>query len=429
MNDVTKIAIAGLGTVGVGVVKMLHAKSAELGAKLGKKVALVGVCARSSKDRGVDLSGVEFFTDAQEMIRTCAPDIFVELIGGSEGPALEAVTHALQSGIHVVTANKALIAVHGAELARLAETSGAGLRFEAAVAGGIPIIKALQEGLIGNQVIRVAGILNGTCNYILSAMDKTGDEFQVMLGKAQALGYAEADPTFDVDGIDAAHKIAILASCAFGTIPRFDQVDIEGIRGVTSDDINYARELGYRLKLLGIARRNPAGLEQRVHLAMVPEHEPLANVDGVFNAVMLDAEPVGRIMIDGRGAGEGPTASAVVADIADIIRGMNGPSFGRPVQDLEDVDSAPSDERMGAYYIRLSVKDEPGVLAAITHELAHKSVSLDIVLQKARDPGANVPLILVTHDTREGNLREALGAIAKQPSVAETPVVIRIFQS
>jgi Homoserine dehydrogenase len=259
-NDMTKVAIAGLGTVGVGVVKMLHAKSAELGAKLGKKVALVGVCARSSKDRGVDLSGVEFFTDAQEMIRTCAPDIFVELIGGSEGPALEAVTHALQSGIHVVTANKALIAVHGAELARLAETSGAGLRFEAAVAGGIPIIKALQEGLIGNQVIRVAGILNGTCNYILSAMDKTGDEFQVMLGKAQALGYAEADPTFDVDGIDAAHKIAILASCAFGTIPRFDQVDIEGIRGVTSDDINYARELGYRLKLLGIDPTKSGGL-------------------------------------------------------------------------------------------------------------------------------------------------------------------------
>ncbi len=429
MSITTKIAIAGLGTVGVGVVKILQAKTAELGAKLGANISLVGVCARSSKDRGVDLSDVPFFTDPCEMISSSRPDIFIELIGGSDGPALDAVTLALQSGVHVVTANKALVAIHGAQLARMAEGSNVGLRFEAAVAGGIPIIKALQEGLVGNQIIRVAGILNGTCNYILSAMDKTGDDFQVMLNKAQALGYAEADPTFDVDGIDAAHKIAILASCAFGTIPRFDHVGIEGIRDVTSDDISFARELGYRLKLLGVARRNPEGLEQRVHLAMVPDHEPLANVDGVFNAVMLDAEPVGRIMMDGRGAGEGPTASAVVADIADIIRGMNGPSFGRPVRELEDVDPAPTGARMGAYYIRLSVKDEPGVLAGITRELADKSVSLDIVLQKERDPGANVPLILVTHDTNEGDLRAALDAIAKQPVVAETPVVIRIFQS
>ncbi len=429
MSITTKIAIAGLGTVGVGVVKILQAKTAELGAKLGANISLVGVCARSSKDRGVDLSNVPFFTDPCEMIRASRPDVFVELIGGSEGAALDAVSLALQSGVHVVTANKALLAIHGAELARMAEESDVGLRFEAAVAGGIPVIKALQEGLVGNQIIRVAGILNGTCNYILSAMDKTGDDFQVMLNKAQELGYAEADPTFDVDGIDAAHKIAILASCAFGTIPRFDHVDIEGIRDVTSDDISFARELGYRLKLLGVARRNPEGLEQRVHLAMVPDHEPLANVDGVFNAVMLDAEPVGRVMIDGRGAGEGPTASAVVADIADIIRGMNGPSFGRPVQELEDVGAAPASARMGAYYIRLSVKDEPGVLAGITSELADKSVSLDIVLQKKRDPGANVPLILVTHDTSEGDLRAALDAIAKQSVVAETPVVIRIFQS
>ena len=325
-----------------------------------------------------------------------------------------------------MTANKALLAVHGAALAEQAERAGVALAFEAAVAGGIPVIKALREGLAGNRISRVAGILNGTCNYILTVMRERGREFAEVLTDAQKLGYAEADPAFDVDGIDAAHKLAILAALAFGRPVDFGAVHVEGIRRVSALDIAFATELGYRIKLLGIARRTEAGIEARVHPCMVAHTAPIARVDGVFNAVVAEGDFVGRVMLEGRGAGAGPTASAVVADLIDIARGRFTPVWGAAASALSDAPSVPMAAHVGAYYLRLMVVDRPGVIADVTAELRDAGISLESMLQRGRSPGEAVPVVLVTHETNEAAMRAALARIAGLDAVLEDPALIRI---
>jgi homoserine dehydrogenase len=327
----------------------------------------------------------------------------------------------------VVTANKALLALHGTALARLAEQSGATVAYEAAVAGGIPIIKSLREGLAANRIERIYGILNGTCNYILTTMRDSGREFAEVLADAQRLGYAEADPAFDVDGIDAAHKLAILTSVAFGCEVDFAGIHIEGIRHVSATDIAYAEELGYRIKLLGIARPTDYGIEQRVHACMVPLATPIAHVEGVFNAVVTEGDFVGPIVTEGRGAGAGATASAVVADLRDIARNRAVvPMFGVPAAWLARRPSAPIEKRVGAFYIRLMVVDRPGVIADVTAILRDMGVSLESMLQRGRSPGEAVPVVLVTHETKESAMREALDRIGALPTVMEEPTLIRI---
>jgi homoserine dehydrogenase len=337
------------------------------------------------------------------------------------------VQTALRAGKHVVTANKALLAMHGWEIAALAEKRGSILAFEAAVAGGIPIIKALREGLVGNRVRRLYGILNGTCNYILTTMRETGRDFDVVLAEAQAAGYAEADPSFDVDGIDAAHKLAILTSVAFGCEVDFAGIHIEGIRHVSAADIAYAEELGFRIKLLGIARPTEYGIEQRVHACMVPLAAPIAHVEGVFNAVVTEGDFVGPIVTEGRGAGAGATASAVVADLMDIARSRVAvPMFGVPAAWLARRPAAPIEKRVGAFYIRLMVVDRPGVIADVTAALRDEQVSLEAMLQRGRAPNETVPVVLTTHDTEEAAMHRALERIAALGSVVEPPRMIRI---
>ncbi len=323
------VAVAGLGTVGAGVLAVLRDNADIVTARAGRPIAVTAVSARDrTRDRGIDVGGLRWYDDPVALAADPGVDVVVEVIGGSEGPARQLVEAALEAGKPVVTANKALLAVHGAELAAIAERAGVALAFEAAVAGGIPAIKAVREGLAANRIGRIAGILNGTCNYILTVMRERGREFSEVLADAQKLGYAEADPSFDVDGIDAAHKLAILAALAFGRPVAFDAVHVEGIRRVSALDIAFAGELGYRIKLLGIARRTEHGIEARVHPCMVPQASPIARVDGVFNAVVAEGDFVGRVMLEGRGAGAGPTASAVVADLIDIARGPRDPGLG-----------------------------------------------------------------------------------------------------
>jgi homoserine dehydrogenase len=326
----------------------------------------------------------------------------------------------------VVTANKALLARHGGALAEAAEASGATLAYEAAVAGGIPIIKALREGLAANRIRRIAGILNGTCNFILTSMRERGREFADVLAEAQKLGYAEADPSFDIDGVDAAHKLAILTALAFGRPVDFAAIHVEGIRNVSALDITFARELGYRIKLLGIARRTEAGIESRVHPCMVPEDSPLARVDGVYNAIVAEGDFVGRVMLEGRGAGAGPTASAVVADLIDIAQGRRAPVWGAGIAQLSSAPSVPMDAYAGAYYLRLMVVDRPGVIADVAGALRDSGVSLESMLQHGRAPGEAVPIVLVTHETKESQMRLAIDRIERLDSVLERPSVIRI---
>ncbi|MDH5772310.1 MAG: homoserine dehydrogenase [Rhodospirillaceae bacterium] len=426
MSSALKIAIAGLGTVGVGTVKVLQSHADVLAKRCGCPVEIVAVSARSEKDRGVDLSSYEWFSDAAQMAQGSNADVFVELIGGSEGVAKDAVMAALQSGKHVVTANKALIAHHGFELARLAESKGLSLNYEAAVAGGIPIIKTIREGMAANSISRVYGILNGTCNYILTTMRESGRAFNDVLSDAQKLGYAEADPSFDIDGIDAAHKLAILASVAFGSKVDFSSVHIEGISRISDIDIQFATELGYKIKLLGIASRSNGTIEQRVHPCMVSVKSPIATVEGVFNAVVCDGDAVDTIMQEGRGAGEGPTASAVVADIVDIARGVSVPTFALPVGELENLPTSPMADRVGAYYVRLMLVDKPGVFADVAAILRDYQVSIESLLQRVRDPGEAVPAVITTHDTTEANMVNALNKIAGLENVTEAPRMIRI---
>jgi homoserine dehydrogenase len=352
-----------------------------------------------------------------------AVDVVVELIGGSEGPARALVEAALRAGKPVVTANKALLAVHGAAIAALAEANAAPLAFEAAVAGGIPAIKGLREGLAGNRIQRVSGILNGTCNYILTVMREQGREFADVLAEAQMLGYAEADPAFDIDGIDAAHKLAILAALAFGMPVDFAAVHVEGIRAVSALDIQLAEQLGYRIKLLGIAARTAGGISTRVHPCMVRIAAPIARVDGVYNAVVAEGDFAGRVVMEGRGAGPGPTASAVASDLIDLARGRFTPVWGAA---LAPVPAEPMTRHVGAYYLRLMVLDRPGVIADVTAILRDNAISLDSMLQRGRKPGEAVPVVLVTHECQEANMRAAIDRIAALDAVLETPALIRI---
>ncbi len=427
MNKPLKIAIAGLGTVGAGTLKLLRDQAELVEARTGRAVAVTAVSARDrGRDRGVALDGLHWYEDPVAMAAGADVDVVVELIGGADGVARAVCEAAIANGRHVVTANKALIAHHGTALAAAAEERGVALAYEAAVAGGIPIIKALREGLAANRIERVVGILNGTCNYILTQMRETGREFAEVLAEAQALGYAEADPSFDVDGIDAAHKLAILASVGFGAPVDFGAVHIEGIRQVSALDIQYADQLGYRIKLLGIARLTEAGLEQRVHPCMVPAASPIATVDGVFNAVIVEGDHVGRSVYEGRGAGAGPTASAVVADLMDVACGRRNFTFGVPAGRLRAQAKAPMESHRGAYYIRMMVLDRPGVFAEIARALAEEEVSMESVLQRGREPGGTVPVVMTLHETREAAMARAVARINALDAVVEPVCLIRI---
>jgi len=421
------VGLAGLGTVGGGVLRLLRDNAALVTARAGRPITVAAVSARNrGRDRGADLAGLRWYDDPMTLAADPALDVVVEVIGGAGDPARALIMAALRAGRPVITANKALLALHGAELAAAAEAGGTVLAFEAAVAGGIPVIKVLRESFAGNRVRRVAGILNGTCNYILSTMAERGREFADVLADAQKLGYAESDPSFDIDGIDAAHKLAILAALAFGRPIRFDDVHIEGIRDVSALDQAFARELGYRIKLLGIARQTEAGIESRVHPCMIPEAVPLARVDGVYNAVVIEGDFAGRVMLEGRGAGAGPTASSVVSDLIDLARGRKTPVWGADSPLLCDVPAVPMGAHTGAYYLRLMVVDQPGVIADVTCALRDAGVSLESMLQHGRSPGEAVPIVLVTHDTREAQMRAALDRIERLESVLERPSLIRI---
>ncbi|MGI4954497.1 MAG: homoserine dehydrogenase [Janthinobacterium lividum] len=422
-----RIGVAGLGTVGAGVLKLLADNAGLIGARAGRAIVVTAVSARDRRrERSVSTAGLAWYDDAVALAHDPNVDVVVELIGGSEGPARALVEAALAAGKSVVTANKALLAVHGAALADQAEVAGVSLAFEAAVAGGIPVIKALREGLAGNRIDRIVGILNGTCNYILTTMREQKREFADVLADAQRLGYAESDPSFDVDGIDAAHKLAILAALAFNRPVDFPAVHVEGIRGVSAVDIALAEELGYRIKLLGIARRTADGIESRVHPCMVPVSAPIARVDGVFNAVVAEGDFCGRVMLEGRGAGAGPTASAVVADLVDVARGRNTPVWGAAGSELSHRPAVPMSAHVGCYYLRLMVVDRPGVIADVTAALRDSGVSLASMLQRGRAPGEAVPVVLVTHETNEAAMRAALTTIGALDAVVEAPSLIRI---
>ena len=427
MKPPLKIAIAGLGTVGAGVLQLLDRQAEPLAERAGRRIVVGAVSARDRRrNRGVDLTAVRWYEDAAAMAADPEIDVVVELIGGSDGIAKEVVGTALRHGKHVVTANKALMAHDGTRLAAQAEQKGVTLAFEASVAGGIPVIKGLREGLAGNRLERVYGILNGTSNYILTTMRESGREFAEVLAEAQKLGYAEADPSFDIDGIDAAHKLAILASLGFGRPVDLGSVYAEGIRHVSRLDIDFAEELGYRIKLLGVARLTEEGLEQRVHPCMVPRGTPIAAVEGVYNAVVAEGDFVGRVMLQGRGAGAFPTASAVAADLVDIAAGRHPLPFGIPAAALRDIPGVPIERHQSAYYIRLMVVDQPGVIADVAAALRDEQVSMESMIQRGRAPGEAVPVVMTTHVTVEAAMRRALGRIEALDSVLEPPRMIRI---
>lgn len=424
-----KVGIAGLGVVGAGVVRLLDQHAGMLAARAGRPIKVVAVSARDKrKKRDMPKGSWRWYADALDLVKDPEVEVVVELIGGADGKARALVEAALKAGKGVVTANKAMLAMHGTRIAAMAEAKDAPLAFEAAVAGGIPILKALREGLVGNRVERITGILNGTCNYILTEMRQTGRDFGVVLKEAQALGYAEADPSFDVDGIDAAHKLAVLTSLAFNTQVDFKAVHVEGIRQVSAVDIAFAKEFGYRIKLLAIARRTPRGIEQRVHPCMVPADTPIAHVDGVFNAVAAEGDYVGRMMFEGRGAGSNPTASAVVADLADLAAGRRLHAFGVPTTKLQPLKAAPMDGYVGRYYIRLIVRDQPGVLADVSAVLRDEKISIESLVQRGRSEAENQPVavMLISHEAREADMARAMKKIAKLRSVLQAPALIRI---
>lgn len=428
-----RIGIAGIGTVGAAVAVLLDSNRARLAESAGKSLVLKAVSGRDRvRPRSFDKDAVRWIDDPVELARDPEIDMVVELIGGAEGAAHDTVRAALAARKPVVTANKALLAAHGLSLARLAETSGVSLAFEAAVAGGVPIIKTLREGLVGNHPKRVAGIMNGTCNYILTRMEREELGFDECLAAAQALGYAEADPSFDIDGHDTAHKLAILASLAFGTQIAPDAVYVEGIRSISSADIRAAADLGYRIKLLGVAQRTESGIEQRVHPTMVPAKAALAQVDGVLNAVSIDGDLVPTLLLVGPGAGGEATASAVLADIVDVARGIVTPPFGRPAERMQPYAQAEMRAHEGGYYVRLSVNDRPGAFAAIATRMAEAGISLESIVQRGRagregaPADAPQPVILVTHATTEAAIRQALEAIERDGHVVGRPQMIRI---
>ena len=430
-----RVGIAGLGTVGAATFRLMTRQERQLAARCGRRIRVVAVAAKDIQP-GIDLRGIRRAATPAALAADPEIDCFVELMGGAGEPALSSVEIALKSGKSVVTANKALIAKHGTRLAMLAERHGGALNFEAAVGGAIPIIKTVREGFTANQFHRVYGILNGTCNYILTRMEEEGLSFADCLKDAQRLGYAEANPAFDIDGHDTAQKLAILASLAFGNKVDQSAVYVEGISSITPEDLKAAEDLGYRVKLLGVAVRTETGIEQRVHPTMVPRSSSIAQVMDVTNAVTIDADAVREITLVVPGAGGGPTASAVIADIADVARGTAGQPFGMPVARLEQPTRAPMQRHEGGYYIRLAVADRPGAAAAIATRMAEADISLESIVQRRseiaaqRDPGgrsgAPVPVVLITYATSEHAIRDALEKVSADGHIAEAPQVIRI---
>lgn len=421
-----RVGIAGLGTVGLGVLKCLQDNNLALAARAQRHgVKVTAVSARDKdRDRGIDLTRYAWEADPAALVARDDIDVIIELIGGSEGPARTLVADSLKAGKHVVTANKALLAYHGIALAKLAEASNAALKFEAAVCGGVPIVKSLREGLIAYEVSSVRGILNGTCNYILTEMESTGRAFEDVLAEAQQLGYAESDPSLDIGGGDTAHKLSLLASLAFGTLPDLEAVSMKGIEHITPADIAFADEFGYRIRLLGAARRTDAGIEQRVHPTMVRERTPLGDTASSFNTVEVNAGKADRFFFAGRGAGEGPTASAVISDLIDVARGALGPVFGLPVAQLQKPVVVPPEAHTSAFYLRFQVLDVPGVMAAVSQHLADEGVSIDSMLQRGRSPGEAVSIVMLTHEAQQAAVERALTAIAESDKVFETPCMI-----
>jgi len=434
LNSV-KVGLLGLGTVGAGTVNLLSRNQDEITRRAGRAIEIIHAATRSlDRERGCSTEGIRLTTDPFEVVDNPEVDVIVELIGGEE-PARELLLRAIDNGKHVVTANKALIAKHGNEIFAHARERGVAVAFEAAVAGGIPIIKAIREGLTGNRIEWLAGIINGTSNFILTEMFYQSREFADVLAEAQRLGYAEADPTFDVEGVDAAHKLTILASIAFGIPLQFDKVHVEGISQISREDVAYAQELGYRIKLLALGRRDVQGIgiSLRVHPALVPERRLLANVDGVMNAVMVNGDPVGSTLYYGRGAGAGPTASAVVADLVDVARELNldpecrVPYLAFQSNALSDEPVAPMSEVETRYYLRLNAHDEPGVLADVTRILGDARISIEAILQKQPPAGVDhVPVIILTHKVREGRMNEAIAQIEALDAIQGKVARIRV---
>ena len=424
MTRPLRVAVAGLGTVGGGVVKLLLSRRAEFAERAGRAIDCVLVSARDRKKRrSVDIAAIPWADDTRALA-TADVDVVVELVGGEDGAARALVELALSSGKHVVTANKALLAYHGAELAARAEEKNVALRFEAAAAGGIPIVRALRESLIAYDVVAVRGILNGTCNYILTQMEASGRSFAEILADAQRLGFAEADPALDVGGGDTAHKLALLSSLAFGIKPNLADIPIQGISHITPEDIAFAREFGCRIKLLGVARRVGDQIDQRVQPAMVKHGTPLADVDGAFNAVVAHVGEAGAFFFEGRGAGEAPTASAVIADIVDIARGNVSPVFGRPAHTLRAAVPASTASLKSAFYLRFDVLDVPGVVAEIASHLANSEVSIESMLQRGRAPGESVSIVMITHECSHDAVARALKVIAASDRVLGRPCMI-----
>jgi homoserine dehydrogenase len=438
MQEPLTLGVAGLGTVGSGLLRLIASHGDRLAEAAGRLIVVTGVAARNrSKARDAEIGDARWFSDPVALATDPSNAVFVELIGGEDGVARAAVEAALKAGKHVVTANKALLAKHGIELARLAEKNGVALNFEAAVAGAIPVIKTLRESLAGNEVRRVYGILNGTCNYILTRMEEELLSFDAALKEAQDKGYAEADPTFDVGGFDAAHKLALLTSLAFGTKVAFEEIHIEGIQQITAADIKAAAELGYCIKLLGVATQTESGIEARVNPTFVSVNSAISEVDGVTNCIALDSDFAGTLLLVGAGAGAQATASSVASDILDIARGIVRPPFVRPVATLKPHKRAKIGAHQGAYYVRLAVMDKPGAMAGITKRMGDRNVSLESIVQRrprvppssgeaALAAGRAAPVILVTHETTEKAIREALAAIESDGNVAERPQLIRI---
>jgi len=424
------VAIAGLGTVGAGVVKILTASGAVLAARGGRPIEIRGISARQrDRTRDIDIAPYPWFDNCLDLADQNDIEVVVELIGGEDGPAKALVERALANGKHVVTANKALIAHHGGALAHIAEPQGVTLAYEAAVAGGIPIIKGLREGLAANRVDRIAAILNGTCNFVLGLMEEEGMAFDAAVARAQEVGFAEADPRMDIGGIDAAHKLAILASIAFGTEIDFGAVQTTGIEAISADDIRAARELAYRIKLLAVATRHKHGCSQRVAPALVPLAHPLAPVSGPGNAVHLEGDWVGAVEFGGPGAGQGPTASAVVADIVDIARGMTVPTFGIPAAALARARHVDEEQAHSAFYLRFQMADEKGIIAAMTRLLADQDISIETMIQRPESghvPGATMPVVVITYPTEAKALWTAVRAVEGAGILAAAPHVIRV---
>ncbi|MWD27277.1 homoserine dehydrogenase [Aquicoccus sp. SCR17] len=427
MSDPLRLGIAGLGTVGAGVVKIVRQKAQLLQSRTGRPIEITAVSARTrGMDRGVPLDRYDWEDDPVALARRGDVDVFVELMGGADGPAKAATEAALETGKDVVTANKAMLAVHGKALAGAAEAAGRVLRFEAAVAGGIPVVKALTEGLAGNEITRVMGVMNGTCNYILTRMESAGLTYEEVFEEARALGFLEADPNLDVGGIDAGHKLSLLASIAYGTEVAFDAVELEGIGAITIEDIRQAADMGYRIKLLGVAQMTGRGLEQRMTPCLVPADSALGQLEGGTNMCVLEGDQVGQIVMRGAGAGEGPTASAVMSDIIDIARGTRISTFGRPAAELKPVTPATS-ATPAPYYLRMKLADKPGALAKIATVLGESGISIDRMRQYSH-VASEAPVLIVTHKTSRPALDAALAAMPATGVLGDTPVALRIEQ-